>query len=105
MKKKHVYISIFILILLLSIPLIVNTGGLRSTELRCNRHLLSRGDHKYKVRKRLKQCSTVLSEEIVQTGDGNIKAEQWFIKINNWCYSIRFVDSVIKNVGKRERCL
>ena len=80
-------------------------GGLRSTELRCNRHLLSRGDHKYKVRKRLKQCGTVLSEKIVQTGDGNIKAEQWFIKINNWCYSIRFVDSVIKNIGKRERCL
>jgi hypothetical protein len=104
MKKKHVYISIFILIILLSIPLIVNTGGLRNTELRCNRHIISRGDHKYWVNKRIKQCGTVLSKEVVQTGDGNIKAENWFIKINNRCYSIRFVGSVLENIGKRVIC-
>ncbi len=99
MKKSHVYISIFILILLLSVPIIVNTG------LRCSRYIISEGDSKYNVSQKINQCGEVLNKEVMTSGDGNIKSEQWFVKINRRCYQILFVNGVVRDISKGERCL
>ena len=98
MKKSHVYISIFIAILLLSVPIIVNTG------LRCSRYIISKGDSKYNVSQQIKQCGEVLDKEVITSGDGNIKSEQWYVKINRRCYLITFVKGVVWDISEGERC-
>ena len=99
MKKLHLYIFIVIFILLLSLPAIVNTG------LRCNRHIISKGEQKYTVSEKISQCGVIMSKEVIQTGDGNIKAENWFVKINDRCYPITFTGGVLTKIGDGERCM
>jgi len=108
MKKSHVYKFIFTLILLLSVPIIMNARHVISKgdkDLRCNRYIISKGEHQYTVRKKLKQCGVILSKGVMTTGDGNIKSEKWFVKINNRCYEMLFVNGVLRDISKSASCM
>ena len=99
MKKLLLLILILIFILLLSLPAVVNT------DIRCNRYIISKGDQKYSVSKKIEQCGEILSKEIIQSGDGNIRAEEWYVNIYNVCYSITFTGGTLTNIGNSERCI
>jgi hypothetical protein len=107
MKRSHVYKSIFILLLLVSIPIIMSARHVISKgtkDLRCGGQIIRKGESQLSVSNKIKKCGVVLSKEVMTSGSGNIKSVNWVVKIKNRCYLILFVNGVLRDIGQDESC-
>ena len=96
MNLRKLIIITFVTIICL--PVMASAG------FRCGVALISKGEGKYLVDKKIKKCGEVLDREVIRSEDADMKKEIWFVRRYSKCYMLTFHDGALDIIGSPEDC-